>query len=594
MEIRKRENVVNTLFWCLIISVIIIVFPITLCSSQYQFLFHHYNDISSYSQNFTLPPYKESSFYFGINATQDASKNITLSKNNENSIVTFNVGAQPLNYLKFNLREKIMSNQIVTEGIESKVRKNEFLFETIYSPTNWLQITPYYLTLSDHYKRKLQGSVDIANPGNEKGIKGAFDIKNIGSIESEIGIRDQSISNEKRGIIDASFEKPFSIIRIGGNIEGKNLLTQYPIVNGKEEKFLESARGNIYSEFPLFNRLNTTITYNGSFKNEIYTLLEGYSEKHNNEKRTFNAITSTVSYPLNSKIFFDVNMEGYKGKKLYQDGLNDELSTVKTFIPSLTFRPNKRSEIKIKRILRLSSFTFPNPLTVTDRDILDKSVLLMVRYNFPKGTSVALTLGRAENHIIYIRSKMSANNVCRIKYNIDTNINYFIPHRIKFDETFSLAANYQIYDFPSQRNLFTRSFAHRAKLYILNLHPVKPLIKYKFLKQDWGPYLFSYDERDYIYYRNIENRKESYEMDVEIEPWPSFLLIPSYTFNRNRFKTISAVSNQSKSSLIEEHYSLGFRYESEEGKLINIDFIWIKRSTSNNFYELKAEIAYGV
>ena len=230
---------------------------------------------------------------------------------------------------------------------------------------------------------------------------------------------------------------------------------------------------------------------------------------------------------MNARILFDVNIERYNGKKVYQDGLNDELSTIKTFSPSITFRPNNNSEIKMKRILRLSSFTFPNPLTVTDRDILDKSVLLTTKYNLPAGTDVALSVGRTENNIIYIRSEMSANNVRRTKYIIDTNINYFLPHRIKIEESFSLFSTYQIYDFSAQRNLFTRSFVHKSKLNILNLSFVQPSIEYNFIKQYWGPYLFSYEIDGFLFFRNIENRKESYEIDVKIEPLISFSLTPS-------------------------------------------------------------------
>ncbi|TES90604.1 MAG: hypothetical protein E3J87_09700 [Candidatus Cloacimonadota bacterium] len=563
-------------------------------SSQYQFLFHHYNDISSYTQNFFLPSYKEKKFSFGVAASQDASKNITLGRSEDSSIIRFNIGMRPWRSLKFNITEKISNNHIETKSIESKVAKNELLFETIYMPKNWLEVAPYLKLLSDSYKGKSQDSLNIDNSGKERGIKGTLNIKNIGSIGSEIAFREQSISNEKRGIVDVSFEKDFSMVGVGGNFEGVNILTQYPILHGREEKFLESSKGNIFSEFLVLERLIASITYNGSFKNEIYTLLEGYGGKHNNEKRTLHNFASDISYKLNSRILFDVNIERYNGKKVYQDGLNDELSTIKTFSPSITFRPNKNSEIKMKRILRLSSFTFPNPLTVTDRDILDKSVLLTTKYNLPAGTDVALSVGRTENHIIYIRSEMSANNVRRTKYNIDTNINYFLPHRIKIEESFSLFSTYQIYDFSAQRNLFTRSFVHKSKLNILNLSLVQPSIEYNFIKQDWGSYLFSYEIDGFLFYRNIENRKESYKIDVKIEPLISFSLTPSYTFKRNRFKNLSEATEQLSSILIEEYYRLSIAYEKMEGKLLELHLTWIRRDTGNNFYEIKSKIVYGI
>lgn len=563
-------------------------------SSQYQFLFHHYNDISSYTQTFFLPSYKESRFFFGIDASQNANKNITLSKNEKSSIIKFNMGMRPLHCLIFNLKEKISHNHIETVNIESKIAKNELLFETTYRPKDWIEITPYFLLLSDHYKRTLQATLDIDNSGRGKGIRGILDIKNIGSISSEIGILEQSISNEKKGVIDLSFEKEFSKIIIVGNFEGKNILTQYPVLNGKEEKYLESSKGNIFSEFSLLNRIIAFITYEGSYRNEIYTLLEGYGGKHNNEKRTSHNIATNLSYPVNSRISLDVSIERYNGKKLYQDGLNDELSTVKTFTPSLTFHPNKNSEIKIKRILRLSSFTFPSPLTVTDRDILDKSIFLITRYNLPGGTDVALSLGRTENHIIYIRNEMSANNVCRTKYNVDANINYFLPQRIKIKEFFSLVSNYQIYDFSSNRDLFTRSFAHKSQLTILNLRLFQPTLKYKFNKQDWGSYLYSYEAGHYMFYRNIVTRKESYEIDIEIRPLTYLSIIPSYAFNKNRFEDLSSFSEQSNNEQIEEDYSISMEFKKNNDTLIDFDLTWVKRNEGKNFYEMKARITYGL
>ena len=563
-------------------------------SSEYQFNFHHYNDISSFTQFFSLPTYRDNLFFFGVDASQNASKNITLSKSEESFIIKFDIGVRARDYLQFNLKEKVSNRSIETGDISSRIKKNELLFESIYRPKEWIAIIPYLSFVSDEYKRKSQDSLNIDNPGRGEGIKGIVNIKNLGSIESEIWFLNQAISNEKRGIIDISFEKNLSKIRIGGNLEGKNILTQYPVLNGDEEKFLESAQGNLFTEFLLFNRLTTSIIYNGYFNNEIYSLIKGFGYKHSNERRIYHNISSNLSCPINSRIFFDISIERHKGEKEYQDGLNNELSTVNTLTPSLAYRPNNNSEIKIKRTLRLTSFTFPNPSTVTDRDILDKSDFLITRYNLPGGTDLSLSFGRIENHLIYLRSQMSANNVCRTKYSVDANVNYFLPQRIIIKEFFSLVSNYQIYDFSSNKNLFTRSFTHKSQLTILNLHHFQPTVKYKFCKQDWGAYLYSYEAGHYLFYRNIVTRKESYEIDVEIRPLSYLSIIPSYAFNRNRFENLSTVSEQLNNEQIEEDYSIRMELKKNNGMLIDFDLTWVKRNEGNNFYEVKSKISYKI
>lgn len=573
------------------------IFPIfllpSLClASQYSFNYHHYNDISSFAQSFSLPSDAKGSFFFGFDAYQDASKNVTLLKNEESSMVNFNIGFKAYDYLKFTVNETYTNNKINTEDISSKVAKNKLLFEMMYTPKKWLELSPYFLYVSDSYKRTTQDSLIISNPGKGEGIKGKVNIKNLGSVESEISFLDQNISNEKMGIIYANFEKNISQIRTGGNFEGKNSVTLYPIENGEEEKFLESARGNLYTEFSLFKKLNTFVSYTGNFKNEIYTLLSGFGGKHSNEKKIYNNISANMNLPITNRFLFDVGIEYYDGEKKYQDNLGNELSSVKTLSPSFAYRPNTDSEIKIKRIIRLSSFSFPNPLTVTDRDILDKSIILSSRYNLPKGTDVALSLGRTENHIIYLKSEMSANNVKRTKYHLDTRIHYFLPKRVRIEESFSIVANYQIYDYSTDNNLFTRSFTHKTNVTIMNLNIFQPTFEYKYIKQDWGSYLYSYEDDGYIFYRNIENKKETYLMLLEMNPLTIIKLTPSYSFIRNRFKNLSL--EQSNTEFIEQNYTLACTYKKSNETLIDFDITWVKRNVGNNFYEMKMKITYGI
>jgi hypothetical protein len=287
-----------------------------------------------------------------------------------------------------------------------------------------------------------------------------------------------------------------------------------------------------------------------------------------------------------------VGIDLYEGEKTYQDNLNNEESSMRTFSPSFAYRPNKDSEIRIKRVLRLSSFSFPNPLTVTDRDILDKSVIVSSRYNLPKGTDFSLSFGRTENHIIYLKSEMSANNVKRTKYNFDSRIHYFHPTFIRVEESFSIVANYQIYDYSSNNNLFTRSFSHRTHVTVMNLNIFQPAFEYKIVKQDWGPYLYSYEGDNYVFYRNIENKKETYVVTLEVKPFPDITFTPTYSLTRNRFKNLS--SEQLNTELTEENYTLSCGYKKIYGTLIDFNITWVKRNLGNNFYEIKSEISYGI
>jgi len=576
------------------IPVGILFSPLKLFPSQYQFFFHHYNDISSYSQTFFLPTQTKNMFSLRMDAFQSSNKNVTLSKEETASNIFFNLGFNPSSNITFNIKERASSNNLNAENFESRIVRNELRIESILKYSDWLNIIPYFLFSNDHYSRQLPGSVDIRNPGMGKGITANFDIKDVANISSELFSLEQSISNEKRGIVMGSFDKDYSNVRIGGNLEGRNILTQYPILNGEEEKFLESAKGIVFTEFNLFNRLTTYLSYDGSIRNEIYSLLSGYAAKHNNEKKNHNNYTQNLTYSLNPRISLDLNINSYDGIKTFQDGLNDEYSTVKSVAPAFSFKPNKSSEIKFKRILRLSSFSFPNPLTVTDRDILDKSFVLLTKYTLPGGTGLALSLMRTSNHIIYIKNEMSANNVNRTKYNIETDINYFVQQKIKIEEHFSLTANYQIYDFPSERNLFTRSLSNHFEIYILNFHFFEPSFRYKITLQDWGPYLLSYETGDYLYYRSLESKKETYSMTTKICPISYFAFTPSVTIKRNTFANLNQVTEKQKSSLTEEHYGLKLTYGNDSNMKINFDLTWIRRIAGDDFYELKTKLSYGV
>ena len=561
-----------------------IMYPFVLClplgatpSSRYHFSFHHYNDIYSYSQAFSLPTQSSHAFFWNIDASQDASKNITLAREEDRYLVSFRMGIRPWRFARIKLKEKISQNRIETEQISSKITKNELTIEAPFQPQQWITIMPYFVSIADRYVRTPEDSFSISNSGTGRGIKGIFDIKNITNIETELGFFDQQISSEKRGIVDASVDKIFKDIRVGGNFEGKNILTHYPILNGREEKFLEAARGDIYSDFTFRDKLTTFFRYEGSFRNEIYSLLEGFGGKHNNEKRAYNTITSSMSYRLNPKLTFDVSLEGYKGKKAYQDGVNDEHSTVKTLTPSITVRPHRNSRMTLKHSIRLSSFSFPNPITVTDRDILEKSILFTSSYALPRGTDLSLSLGRIENHTIYIRSELSANNVKRTSYTLEANVNHFVHRVAKVEEQFSLVANYQLYDFLSRRNLFTRNFSHRSKLYLLVFQTVEPSVQYKLIKQDWGPYLYSYDSEEYIFYRNVKNRKETIEFALEIKPFSPLSITPSYTRIKNQYKSFLEIS-ASQTTFIEEHYGAQLKYKGNERKIMHLNITWIKRN----------------
>jgi hypothetical protein len=574
------------------LSFIFLLFPTLCLGSQYSFNYHHYNDISSFAQSFSLPMNTKGNLFYGFNAYQDASKNTTLLKDEESSMVNFDIGFKMYDYLRFTVNEIYRNNKIKTEELSSGVAKNKVFAEMKYTPREWLELSPYFLLLSDSYKRTTQEKLIIENPGKGEGIKGKARIKDLGSIESEIGFLNQSISKEKKGILYANFERDISRVRTGGNFEGKNIVTQYPIENGEEEKFLEGARGNLYTEFSILKKLNTFISYTGNFNNEIYTLLSGFGGKHNNEKKIYNTLSTNLNLPITSRFLFDVGIDLYRGEKTYQDNLNNEESSMRTLSPSFAYRPNKDSEIRIKRVLRLSSFSFPNPLTVTDRDILDKSVTVSSLYNLPKGTDFSLSFGRTENYIIYLKSEMSANNVKRTKYHFDSRIHYFLPTLIRVEESFSIVANYQIYDYSSNNNLFTRSFSHKTHVTVMNLNIFQPTIEYKIVKQDWGPYLYSYESDNYIFYRNIENKKETYVVTLEVKPFSDITLTPTYSLIRNKFKNLS--SEKLNSELIEENYTLACGYKKINGTLIDFNITWVKRNLGNDFYEINSKISYGI
>jgi hypothetical protein len=578
--------------FCSLLTILIVTLkPL---EAQYQFNFHHYNDVTSFNQLFLIPSIKTGNFSFDINASQDVSRNTTLAQNKEQKRLKLNVGMQPKHYLKFNVSETISQNGLETENIQSNITKNEILLKATYKPKTYLEFSPYYVMLSDRYHRSSGDSLDIDNGGSGEGIKGKLEIPNWGSASAALEFLNQNISARKKTELDADFQKKLFSIMIGGNLKGKNFLTQYPILNGREEKFHESTRGNIFGEFKFFNRVNTLIGYEGSYLNEKYNLLSGYSGKHNNEKRILHNVFSNIRYPLNSKITLNMKIERYEGSKKYQYGLNDELSTVKTLSPSISYHPNNNSEIRLERMVSLSSFNFPNPSTVTDRDILDKSVLLSTTYRFPQGTVVSLFMGRTENHIIYLRSEMSANNVRRVKYNIESNLDFILNNIVSMEEQFSLTSNYNLYDFSTDRNLFTRGISNKSKISFLYFSLFKPSLEYKFSKQDWGPYLFPYQQGKHLFYKNIENRKQIYRTSITIIAYRHLSFEPSYTLKRNRFVNYDPISGEKVNELDEEHLAISFTDELEEKKLIQILFTWIKRESGTDFYELKSTISYEI
>lgn len=574
---------------------LVLCFPsMVFASSRYHFSFHHYNDIYSYSQAFSIPTLSSHMFFWDLDASQDASKNMTLAKEEDRYLLSLGLGIRPYHFLSIKFKEKVSQNRMQTEQLSSRITKSELTIETPFQPRPEITITPFFVSITDRYAKTPEDSFSINNPGNGRGIRGIFDIKNITNIETELAFFDQKISGEKRGLIDASIDRAYKDLRFGGNFEGKNILTHYPVLNGREEKFLESARGDLYSDFTFRDRLITFIRYEGSFRNEIYSLLQGFGGKHSNEKRTYHTVAATAQYRMNSKLTLDISLEGYEGKRTYQDGINDEHSTVKTLTPALTFHPHRNSRMTLKHSVRLSSFSFPHPVAVTDRDILEKSILFTSSYTLPRGTDLSISMGRVENHTLYIRSELSANNVRRTNYTFEANVSHFVYNRIKIEEGFSLLANYQLYDFLSQRNLFTRNFVHQSQIYLLVSRTLQPSVQYKLIKQDWGPYLYSYDSEEYEFYRNVENRKETIVIALEIKPFTPLAITPSYTRIRNHYKSYLDMTATHSTTFLEEHYGTQLKYQQDEGSLIHFDVTWVKRNAAKDFFEIKARISYSV
>jgi hypothetical protein len=584
----------NKYIACITVLLLLSLSETEASNSRYQFSFHHYNDIYSYSQAFSLPSQGNEAFFWHINAAQDARNNLTLAKEEDRYLATFGMGIQPWHFAGVKLKERISQNRMETKDMSSRIAKNEFTVETPLAPRPWMTITPYFISMADRYTRTPEDSFSISNPGIGRGIKGALDLPNAANVETELAFVNQEISSEKRACVDASVDRIFKGIRVGGNFDGKNIVTHYPILQGREEKFLESAHGDCYADFTIAEKLTSFLRYEGNYQNEIYSLLEGFGGKHNNEKRRYHTIASTISCPVNSRLSIDISLEGYQGEKLYQDGINDETSVVKTIAPALTFRPHRNSRMTIKHTTRLSSFSFPNPISVTDRDILEKSISFMSYYTLPNGTDLSLSLGRTENHIIYIRSEMSANNVKRTNYSLEAIVSHFVQQIVKIEERFSLVSNYQLYDFSSQRNFFARNLSHQSKLNILVFQALEPSARFQLIKQDWGPYLYSYEPEDYLFYRNMENRKETFEFALEIKPWTLFSLTPSYMLVRNNYKNFLEITGPYITTSREEHIGAEMQYRANENKILDFSITWIKRNAADDFFQIKARITYSV
>jgi hypothetical protein len=197
-------------------------------------------------------------------------------------------------------------------------------------------------------------------------------------------------------------------------------------------------------------------------------------------------------------------------------------------------RPNSSSVLEFVQTLGLDSYDFPHPFNFNARDLGSASSFFRSTILASKTTRIGASVLARQDHLVYVRPEMSANNRWTRSYQVAPLLSFTPFSWLLWTQSYALRADYNLYDFASRSNLLLRSVTVQDSLRFAR--PGREdclLLSLGAQVQSQGPYLYDQASKRYGYYTSQENARYSVGLSA-VRRVRGMRLTPGYFYERRR------------------------------------------------------------
>jgi hypothetical protein len=415
----------------------------------------------------------------------------------------------------------------------------------------------------------------------------------------ETGQSQRVTASRKRGLT-ASLDIPIAPVRL----QAKGTLVRshqsYPLQVSRETKRLQEERGSlVLSPAGKTGSLKAKLSVDLSRADSRYSSRDRYlaSSVKNNlvEEATF---TGDLDYTVRDRLTVGTQLKRTGKRGRYGLSVNDEDLLHHDLRTSLTWRLSTGATLSLRRTLRLSRYDLSHPFNFNTRDVKDDETSGSFSFNLSFRTSLSAILAVRQNHQIYVRREMSANNRKKTSYEFSPALEFRPYDFLVLRESFGLRADYVVYDFYYDRSslLRTRMMGTRAELRPGGRRLLT--IDYGYDSQDQGNYLFDSGTQRWGYDR--DSGRDQYVLEMSSPLSVGRQISADFRYRRQHIQrwlfrpdsSLTRIERIPASHLLQQDFSVVVSGRLGARAAISADVARTFREDERGFWNVRTKVSY--
>lgn len=543
----------------------------TLRSGDVSLSASRFRDITSFSTNFHRSVTQARRFSYTLGWSSTDAGNTTLSRNQKSRGASLAMEFLAASWFRPFLRTEGLASSDVGTGYQNRTYHTSAQAGMRLIPLPNLELSPGLGLISERFLSAQSGpSTTQDNSGKSLFLTAAVTPTISFPFEGRFSENQQSqgllFTHEVSGTGSVS-RVLFGHESLRADLEGFRGKYTYPLGTTDEEKHQRLSRLRLGYELLNLKRIQGRLSETHSEEEYDYSSPDSaLSSPSKNYGKKEDLLLGSLAYHPYQNLDLGCELRRSKSRNDYPNQpINTQVLDSKSLEVRAQARPNAYSILDFVQTFGLDSYDFPHPFNFNERDLGSGSTFFRASIQVASSTRLGLALQARQDHLVYLKSEMSANNRWTRSYQLAPQLSFTPLPWLLWTQSYALRADYNLYDFVPANNLLLRSATVQDSL---RFGPAEGenyvLMTFGGQVQSQGPYLYDAVKKSYGYYTSQENPRYNFGLTGSKSFRKGTLQItPGYYYERRKVVDYLPDTSYTKllpnesSRVIEQDFSLG-------------------------------------
>lgn len=521
--------------------------------------------------------------------------------------MSLNLEYSAASWFKPFLRTEGLASSDVGTGYQNRTYHTSAQLGMRFTPLSNLELEPGLGLISERFLSALSGpSTAHDNSGKSQFLTARITPTSSFPFEGRFSETQQTqgllFTHEVSGTGSAS-RVLFGHQSLRADLEGFRGKYTYPLGASDEEKHQRLSRLRLSYELLNLTRIQGRLSETHSEEAYDYSSPDSaLSSPSKNYGKKEDLLLGSLAYHPFQSLDLGCEMKRAKSENDYPNQpINTQFLDSKSLVVRAQARPNASSVLDFVQTFGLDSYDFPHPFNFNQRDLGTSSTFFRSWLQATATTRLGLAIQVRQDHLVYLRSEMSANNRWTRTYTAAPQLSLNPLPWLLWTQCYILRADYNLYDFVSANNLLLRSATVQDTLRFGPPGVNYLLVTFGGQVQSQGPYLYDQVKKSYGYYTSQESPRYNFGFMVSRGFRQGTLVVtPGYYYEQRKIvdflpdtsftKLLPSVSNR----VIEQDFSLNAEARATSRTTFSLQATRSVRKGEQSFWDIRAVLDWRI